>query len=250
MSTTLYVLSEQDGAYLFTPQSTPPPPSGTKAVYYQGATDAQMLAALPAISAASYNTPLVAAQWTDCLAWIKENGLKAWVTLGVWSDSSGGWDLTQAQQQALVQQTVTELGAANVVFYLADEPGSSFGKTITARAAALRAAVPGTRYMIAYWDYSTVGNYKGLDLIAGSIYPNKFNFNYSLIPQFANACKAASLPFTGIAAVASDTPVVPTPAQFTTIVNDWKAAGSDGWGGYSWGLGLQGSAYVSAAKAL
>lgn len=226
-----------------------PPVSETRAVYYVGANDGTMLAALPAIKAASYNTPLIAGGWSQSIAWLKQNGMNAWVTLGNWSNTSGNWNMTQAQQISLAQTVISQL--PDCWFYLADEPtvgNTSFAQTILQRQAAIQAAVPGAKCMIAYFDAGSVKIYKGIGKVAADIYPNKFNWNYSLITQLGQACTAAGIQFTTVTAAASDTQPMPTQAQFTTCMTTGLQAGSDGLAGYSWGLGLEQSLYVQAVQ--
>ena len=66
------------------------------------------------------------------------------------------------------------------VAYLADEPAvgnTGFASQILAMQAALAAAVPGLKSMIAYYDADSVEIYKGISLVAADIYVNKFSFN-------------------------------------------------------------------------
>ena len=253
MSATTYTLTETAGAYTFAPVSSPPSPptTETRQVYVTGVTDASLAALLPTLKAASYNTVKLPGQSTQSLAGLKAQGMRGWVTLGVWQQG-GGWDQTTAQMIATAQAAVTALGVANVVFYLADEPAqgnTTYAQQILAFSSQLKAAVPGARTMIAYYDQATVHIYKGLDLIAADIYPNKFGWNFDLCTQLGEACAAASLPFTGICAIASDTLPLPTVPELDENIAAWTDAGSQGFGVYCWGLGAEQSEYVAAVKA-
>ena len=102
----------------------------------------------------------------------------------------------------------------------------------------------------AYYDAGTVGIYKGLDLIAADIYPDKFGFEWSLVTQLGDACTAAQLSFTSVIAIASDTTPIPSVAQVDTWNETAQAAGSEGFAVYSWGLGAEQAQYVQAVQEL
>lgn len=240
----------------------PPPSSETRAVYVADLGpnyDADLLPLIPALKAASYNTIVMSGQWPQSLAAVKAQGMRAWVSLGVWQ-TGGGWDQTPAEMIATAQQVVKTLPADECVFYLADEPAvgnTTFSKQILAFSNQLKAAVPGARTMIAYYDQATVKNYEGLDLIAADIYPNKFGFNWKLIsnpggtpPGLADACKTAGLAFTTVIAIASDTQPVPSASQIATWASTARGAGSQGFAVYAWNLGAESPASVEAVQAI
>ena len=116
--------------------------------------------------------------------------------------------------------------------------------------AALAAAVPGLKSMIAYYDADSVEIYKGISLVAADIYVNKFSFNWNLVTELGAACTAAGIPFTSVIAIASDTTPLPSPVQMGTWASTAKAAGSLGFCVYAWGLGAEQAQYVAAVQAL
>ena len=233
-----------------TPPVPPTPPSGgTRAVYVNGIIDASVSGLLPTLKAASYNTVYIAADWTATVAGLKQGGMNAWATLGQFSN--GAFTASQAQAISWAQTLYASLPDAYC--YLADEPpvgDTGSAQLILQRAAAIKAAVPSAKCMIAYYDAGTVGIYKGLDLIAADIYPNKFGFEWSLVTQLGDACTAAQLSFTSVIAIASDTTPIPSVAQVDTWNETAQAAGSEGFAVYSWGLGAEQAQYVQAVQEL
>ena len=230
---------------------TPPPVTETRACYVTTQpTDAALLALLPTLKAASYNTVKCPAGYTSSLAWMAANGMTGWVSPATWQ-AGGGWDQSQAQIVSAMQAAWK--ACPGCVAYLADEPAvgnTSFASQILAMQAALAAAVPGLKSMIAYFDADSVEIYKGINLVAADIYVNKFSFNYQLVTELGEACVAAGIPFTSVIAIASDTTPLPTPAQVSTWAATAKAAGSDGFCVYAWGLGAEQAQYVAAVQAL
>jgi hypothetical protein len=145
------------------------------------------------------------------------------------------------------------LPLARIVWFLTDEPpvgNTTVAGMVLSRSEGIKTALPGSRCMIDYYDADSVAIYKGLDLIAADLYVNKFGYNFQLVTALGQACTAASLPFTTTFAVASDTPPLTAASEIAPWVAAGEAAGSQGFCGYAWGLGLEGAQYVSAVQAL
>ena len=82
---------------------TSPPVTETRACYVTTQpTDAALLALLPTLKAASYNTVKCPAGYTSSLAWMAVNGMTGWVSPATWQ-SGGGWDQSQAQIVSAMQ---------------------------------------------------------------------------------------------------------------------------------------------------
>jgi hypothetical protein len=222
--------------------------SATRAVYVDRATAGSMLTLLPTLKAAGYNTPFVAAQWTEVLHALQANAMSAWVTLGQFS--SGAFTIDEEGALELARSAWGILPGCT--FYLADEPDAgdrAAARLILARAAAITAALPEARCMISYFDADTLPLYEGIDLVALDLYVSRHGWNWPLLTRLAAASDAAGIAYTGIAGVFSDGTVnypMPTVEQTRQNIGTWKATNSEGFGVYAWGLGAEQPAYRDA----
>jgi hypothetical protein len=222
-----------------------PPSSSTRAIYVNGATEGSMLALVPTLKAAGYNTPFVAAQWRGVLQALKANGMSAWVTLGQFS--GGAFTIGEAQAIALARAAWEALPGAP--FYLADEPDAgdeNAARLILARAGAIKTALPEARCMISYYDAETISIYAGIDLVALDLYVSRHDWNWRLLTELAAAAEAAAVSYTGIVGVFSDGTTnypPPSPEQTQENIATWKATRSEGFGVYAWGLGAEQAAH-------
>lgn len=237
-------------------EPAPPPTSSTRACFVTNTagnlTDAGLLALLPTIKAASYNTVKFPAEWPQSLAWCAANGMSAWLSLGYLS-SSDEWSISDAQAVSDAGAAAAILPISRITWFLTDEPAVgdlTAAKMVLARAELLKEQVPGSRSMIDYFDADSVKNYTGLDLIAADLYVNKFGYNWSLVTQLGQACTAAGLDFTTTIPIASDTLPYPSAAEVSTWYSTGKAAGSQGFAVYEWGLGAEQAWAVQAVQAL
>ena len=170
------------------------PPTGiVKAAFVVASGDSGFVASLPAMLAAGYNTFKFPSEWSNSVAAVAKAGAKAWLTSGAFYNSganAGTFELTAAQQIADLEAAFKVIPVGDCYIYLADEPrvGSTQDRnTLYSRMAQIRSAIPGAKFVIAYYDAGTIGIYgpsggdPAMDLIATDIYINKFGYNTGLV---------------------------------------------------------------------
>lgn len=216
---------------------TTPPSTGVK-VAYNSTSGARHAADWPAIQAQGFNTFICGADETAALNILKSTGGNAWVSCGYWTGS--GFSTTDAQAVAMLKTAVATGLVAGI--YLADEPLYSQANiaTIKARSQLLKNACPGVETWIAYWDASTLANWKGaVDAFALDAYPSRDGkWDYSVITKLAAAADAAGLRYYGVWGAFTDDSgdyPLPTAAELQKIIDTWATTKQSGHSCYSWG---------------
>lgn len=231
------------------------PPTGiVKAAFVLASGDSGFVASLPAMLAAGYNTFKFPSEWSNSVAAVARAGAKAWLTAGAFYNSganAGTFELTAAQQIADLETAFKVIPVGDCYIYLADEPrvGSTQDRdTLYSRMAQIRSAIPGAKFVIAYYDAGTIGIYgpsggdPAMDLIATDIYINKFGYNTGLVTALNQAATKVGIKVVTTIAVSSDTPPVPTAvSQIQPWYDAGIASGSLGVCMYQYGGGAEAS---------
>lgn len=188
------------------------------------------------MQALGLNTLFADASDLTTLKMLASQGDKAWAQPGFWNGS--GFTLSDAQAVA-VAKAAWATGAIDK-FYLSDEP-SSGASLIKARSDLIKQACPGAQTIMSTWDPTIVSSFAHVtDFVALDGYPNRQNFDMSVITKQAAAADRVAWPYFGIVgAFGSSAPgatyVLPTATQLKQMFDTWKATNMLGLGIYAWG---------------